>query len=482
MQWAILVASGLLLIGFVLRVRVRLLQVLFVPASVIGGLLGLLCVQAAGSSSALAEPAAQLAGTLRSWPAPLIAVVFAGLLMEHPSRSFVQSLRGAALAGIAVWIIVLGQVLLGLLATWLVIRHRYEVPAAFGQLIEAGFAGGHGTATALGTIYADVLAFPAGSDLALFVATVGLIYSVVSGIVLVNIAVRRGWTRSGRIDVRLISGLEAREAPTPVALGRVRSEVIDPFAFQLLLVAGAFLIGAGLRAWFIEGVKHGSRLIEHFNVGSGDELDSLENVPLFLFTLLGGLLLRKMMTAFGVGDLIDAESIKRIVGIAMEFLIVAAIASLRLSEVATFGWPLLLLLLLGCVWTAICLLVISRQLLPRDYWFELGILNYGMSTGTTAQGMMLLRIVDRDLESGAAEDYALAAPLSAPFVGGGIITMTLPLLLTRVGMPAIVGVLAFTMVALYLAGLTLNAAGRRGTTPGSSSEKPGVSGDQSRRS
>ena len=75
-----------------------------------------------------------------------------------------------------------------------------------------------------------------------------------------------------------------------------------------------------------------------------------------------------------------------------------------------------------------------------------------MSTGTTAQGMMLLRIVDQDLESGAAEYYAMAAPLSAPFIGGGIVTLTLPLILLQVETAAVIGVLVLLMVALYAVG------------------------------
>ena len=169
------------------------------------------------------------------------------------------------------------------------------------------------------------------------------------------------------------------------------------------------------------------------------------------------------MGVLGVDDLIDGESIKRLVGIAMEFLIVAAVASLRLSVLATYFWPIVLLLVLGCIWTAFCLLFLSRRLLPGAYWFELGILNYGMSTGTTAQGMMLLRIVDPDLESGAAEDYALAAPLSAPFVGGGIITISLPLLLERTGVPVVVAVLLVAMFVLYLVGRELRGVGVRGS-------------------
>ena len=72
-----------------------------------------------------------------------------------------------------------------------------------------------------------------------------------------------------------------------------------------------------------------------------------------------------------------------------------------------------------------------------------------MSTGTTATGFVLLRLVDPELESGAAEDYALAAPISSPFVGGGMITIGLPLLVleqfpiawTAIGMSACVLVL-----------------------------------------
>ncbi|NNM25860.1 MAG: sodium:glutamate symporter [Phycisphaerales bacterium] len=433
MLGAILTASTLLLIGFVLRARVPALQWLYVPASVAGGLAGLLLFQTLTRVPATADTVSSLSLALRGWPGPLIAVVFAGLLLEHPSRRLADAAQGAASAGIMVWIIVLGQAALGLAATWLVIAPAYDVPPAFGQLIEAGFAGGHATAASLGEIYGELLDFPPGMDLGLFMATIGLVFSVVSGIALVNIGVRRGWTRRGTADLRLISGLENRSVRVPIAFARVRGEVIDPLAFQVLILAAAVGVGVVMQRGFASAV--GTLPEEH-------ALRALENVPLFLFTLIGGLLVRKTMVGLGVGDLIDAESIKRLVAIAMEFLIVAAVASLRLEAVVTYFLPLLLLVTLGCAWAVVCLVVIAPRLLPADYWFELGIINYGMSTGTTAQGMMLLRIVDPDLESPAAEDYALAAPLSAPFVGGGLITLALPVLLPRIGLPlATIGLL-----------------------------------------
>jgi ESS family glutamate:Na+ symporter len=164
------------------------------------------------------------------------------------------------------------------------------------------------------------------------------------------------------------------------------------------------------------------------------------------------------MSALGVADLIDGESVRRICGLAMELLIVSAIASLDLSAVAALFLPVSLLLLAAFVWVGVCLLVIGRRLLPRRYWFELGILNYGMSTGTTATGLMLLRVIDRDLESGAAEDYALAAPLSAPFIGGGMITFSLPVLLARFGGGPVVAGLVLAMAFLFLIGARLAKA------------------------
>ena len=346
--------------------------------------------------------------------------------------------------------------MLGLAATWLIIRHYFpDVPASFGQLIEAGFAGGHGTAAALGEVMSQpAIDFPDGRDLGFVFATMGLIFGVATGIVYVNIAVRRGWARSRDVKIDLLTGLEARKDPQPIARARVRAEVIDPLVFQVLILAVAFVLGMVLKAVFMHALP---LLLFGVEEATRDQFARYaDNLPLFMFTLVAGLLVREAMHLLKIGDLIDPESMRRITGASMEFLIVAAIASLKLSAIVEFGWPIALLLLLGFIWTGFCLLFIARRLLPGAYWFELGILNYGMSTGTTAQGLMLLRIIDKDLESGAAEDYALAAPLSAPFIGGGVITLTLPFLLTKVSAGWVVLALIAAMVLLYAVGMTLS--------------------------
>ncbi|HAY80932.1 MAG TPA: sodium:glutamate symporter [Planctomycetaceae bacterium] len=473
---------GLLLIGFWARVNLRILHWIHVPASIVAGSIGLLIVQAAVcvksfqfESATLTWITDDLVKQLATWPSWLIAVVFAGMFLERKSRSLPDSLRLAGREGIMVWIIVLGQTALGLLATWLLIQPFYDVPNAFGMLIETGFAGGHGTAGAMGTVFqSEAVDFPEGLDLGIFMATVGLVFSVFSGVVYVNIAIRKGWLHTPVKKLEVSTGLEIDPQPPAVAHGTVRSNVIDPLLFQVIPLAMA--VGIGLLSHFAVG-KLGTAADAGFTVSENKISEALEDettteddaratltkrtsfsgmlnsFPLFIYTMLGGLLVRRVMEAWGIADLIDPASIQRFTGSAMDLLVVSAMTSLSLIAVANVFVPLLILLLVAFIWTGFCLLYLSRQLLPKDYWFELGIINYGMSTGTTATGMVLLKMVDRDLDSGAAENYALAAPLSSPFIGGGIITFSLPLLLlNRIPMAISSLSIAAIVIGLYVAG------------------------------
>ncbi|MCG8650393.1 MAG: sodium:glutamate symporter, partial [Pirellulales bacterium] len=187
--------------------------------------------------------------------------------------------------------------------------------------------------------------------------------------------------------------------------------------------------------------------------------------PLFIYTLFGGLIVRKILRMLGHESAVDRESINRLTSTAMDILVVAAITSLNLETVASLLVPFLILFVCGAIWAGICLLVIARWILPPAYWFQLGLINYGMSTGTTATGFVLLRVVDPELESGAAEDYALAAPLSSPFIGGGIITLALPLLILErvsIAFPALM--ISAIVAILIVIGAIWNSSAQRGSS------------------
>ena len=455
----------LLVAAVVLREKLRFLASLRIPASLLAGTIGLVLFQLVPSEVRGENSPGWLdaiANDLRSWPATLIAVVFAGMLLAKSGsrRTFSRSnLRRAGRQGLMVWIIVLGQTAVGLWVTWLVIQPRYDLPNSTGMLIETGFAGGHGTAAAMGTVLGHPsIGLDSGLDLGLLMATAGLAYGLVSGVVWVNIAVRRGWVESQSTEAASTE-LGEKVVPSGASLGtpRISGETVDPLLLQVVWIALAFAVGLGIQQAIGLGAMQLDRLLQTDYMVEGDVAlrermsfgGVLGSFPLFIYALFGGAIVRWVLTLAGQKDRIDSQTIHRLVASAMDVLVVAAVATLNLQVVASLWFPFVSLFIAGAIWCTFCLLVLSRWVLPASIWFHLGIINYGMSTGTTATGFVLLRTIDPELQSGAAEDYALAAPLSAPFVGGGMITVALPLLvLERV--PIWVSALALTVVVLVL--------------------------------
>ncbi len=457
---AVLVALGLLAIGATLRVKLRWLRVLYIPAAVVAGGLGFAGVQIITRNAShfpmLVDSTTQIAAAWNTWPGLLIAVVFTALLLERSQEGgLADALRRGVRSAIVAWIIILGQLAIGVLVFMLAVHPRDpHVPETFSQLLEISWAGGHGSAAGMGTLYAKQ-GFPEGRDLAFFSATIGLIYGVISGLVLVNLAIRKRWTMSDPHAAGKVDDASTSRSNKPIAFATIRGEVMEPIVVQLIILAAAFVVGLLLQRAFVS-IAMLALHINHSDTAHA-AVDAASNVPLFLFTLLGGWIVRRGMELLKLGALIDTASIQRLVGVSMEFLIVAGIATMRIEALSRFGWPLFLLVALAAIWAAFCLLVLSRMLLPKAYWFELGLLNYGFSTANTPQGMMLLRMIDPDLRSNAAADYAVAAPLSAPFIGGGIVTfLVLPIMLQRFPPIVMLAIFVAGIAILFVAGLRLS--------------------------
>lgn len=486
---ACILVAVLLLAGQLLRRRFSIFDRIYVPASVIAGTLGLAAVQLA-SHQRLPEPfnafIAQAAGSLRQWPATMIAIVFAAMLLQRSTRPLRLGLRPTLCEGVMVWIIALGQTAIGLLLTWLVIQPFYDVPNAFGMLVETGMAGGHGTAAAMGQVFmTPAIAFPAGLDLGLLMATAGLVYGTISGIVWINLAVRAGLATPRGERSQTVARIEADEPeqskdqpgaepeqashaplkPNPVRL------VPQRLLRQAVWILLAYVVGLGLQkgvvaaaasldtartqppiAETIDDAQQAAPVLEKLRLAS-----LVDSFPLFIYTLFGGLLIGQTLIYAGRGTWLDGAASGWISGVAMDLLVVAALATLNLDAVVAYLWPIAVLFCGGAAWSAICLFIFSPRILPRSHWFELGLINYGMSTGTTATGFVLLRLVDPQLQTDAAKHYALAAPLSAPFVGGGIITIGLPLLVLQ-RVPIGISAVALCGVVLLLIHLGVRLA------------------------
>ncbi len=395
----------------------------------------------------------------RALPGFLINIVFGALFLgvtlhgprEIWRRAGPQVAFGQALA----W----GQYAVGISLTLLVLTPLFGVPHAFGALIEIGFEGGHGTAAGLGPTFAE-LGWEEGQDLALAVATVGVVFGLLLGVVLVNWGVRRGHVQGIALAAQAPAAVERpKDAPAP----RKSSvyETIEPLGLHLAYIGIAIGIGWVL----LEGLRAGEAWILDPGEGGGEApMGVFRYVPLFPLAMIGGILLQLAHDRLAPRLTLDRRMFVQLQGVALDFLIVAALATLMLRALAENWLPLLLLVVAGILWCLWAVAWLAPRIMP-DFWFERAIGDFGQSMGTTATGLLLLRMVDPRYRTPAYEAFGYKQLLFEPIVGGGVFTAMAVPLIFRFGGPTLLAVTTALTLFWILFGWWLFGP-RRPATPG----------------
>ena len=132
--------SLLLIAGKLIRVGIPVLQRLYLPSSVIGGVIGLLIISLAGD-----KLPAGVVPAMKLLPGFLINVIFAALFLGSVTPGlksiFKMALPQLCMGQMLAW----GQYVIGLGLAGFLLTPVFGVHPAFGNLLEIGFEGGHGT-------------------------------------------------------------------------------------------------------------------------------------------------------------------------------------------------------------------------------------------------------------------------------------------------------------------------------------------------
>ncbi len=414
--------SILLLTGKLIRARVRALQRLFLPASILGGFLGLLLGPYVLGATGFQLIPAEMLTTWGALPGILINIVFACLFLGFaiPKPATIWREGGPQLC--YGWTVGMGQYVVGVGLTVLVLSPLFGVPAIFGCLLEIGFSGGHGTAAGMREAF-EQLEWAAGADLGLMSATVGVFSAVVFGMVMINLAARKGYTQvitsPDNIPEETMKGLVPPDKRKPTGLMTISPDALEPFAFHAAVVGVAILIG-----WYMLNAIKG--------MSAGMEPDLFRSFPLFPLAMMGGLIIQILAAKVGIATYFDRKTFDRILGLALDFLVVSAIAAIKLDVFLAYFWPFTLLMVVGLGWVIFATWFIAPRMLP-DAWFERGITEYGMQTGVTALGLLLLRVADPHFETPAAKAFGFKQIIYEPMLGGGFVTAASPILIVTYG-------------------------------------------------
>ena len=404
------VLSLLLLAGVLLRKHSKFLQNLYLPASLIAGFVGLvLGPQILGKYLGVSLP---IGKTIAQWPGQLTSVVLGlGFVGTKPTSSFgTIAASGVTVSGL----IHQTQVLVGLGLTMLMIPFFPNLPVSFGFTPVFGFHGGHGTANAVGVALAQY-GWPEGISVANTMATAGLISGIVIGMIMINIGVRRGYAQKvlkpQEVPQSIKEGIVPLGERTPIGYGVTYNDALDPLALQLvftgLIFGGATLISKGL-------------VMIH---------PLLKEIPHFACAMVLGATFNYIMRKVHKEQYIDRATINRISGVALDYLVCSAIATLSLKVFSLYLVPLVTTIVIMIIANLIANFYFSWKIFDVD-WFERAVASYGLESGVLATGLMLLRVVDPKFETTGQESVASAVsllyPLAIPYV------VLMPLLSTKI--------------------------------------------------
>lgn len=380
-------ASVFIMLGQLLRAKVKFIQKFFIPASMLAGFMGL----ALGPQVLNVLP---LSGSIGSYPTMLIMIIFASVGINGFTMNKGGSKEEIARMGSYLSYKMVAQVIqYGLAPAFsiLVISKLWpEINYGFGLLLAAGFSGGHGTAAAVGSAFAN-LGFTDAQDIGQTCATVGILAGVFGGMFFIKLGTKRGWTKYIKdfsyISGDLKTGLVPAKNRTPLGQSTTSSVVLDPLAWHFAILLAAAGAGRLLYVWI-------------YNTFGFDG-------PSYLFAFLVALAMFFVFKKTGVDNYIDHDVTNRISGTCTDYLVFFGIASINLGIIVKYALPLILLLLFG-IFTVVVTLLYFGPAMNKGSWFERSLFVFGYSTGVFAIGFILLRIVDPENKSLTLNDTAFA--------------------------------------------------------------------------
>lgn len=434
----------LLLVGKLVRAFVPLAQRLLIPSSITAGLLGILL----GPSGLGLIPFSDQLGTYSSI---LIAAVFASI-------PYSESFGGVAKGARTMWSYSVGMYVLqwglAMLFAFTVLALFFQLPPGFGLLLPAGWAGGFGTAAAVGGVLEEG-GWEDATSLGFTSATAGVFVCIIGGLTIARWGAAKGKTSQmpsydklpAEMKTGLISIIGQR---TSIGTATSSPSSLEPLALHFALIALTTFLGylasTGLKTLF-----------------------PMVSVPVFAAAFVVGLIGRLLIRATPAEKYVDMKTMGSISGSATDLLVAFGIASIVPTVVAAYALPLVLLLAFGLIY---CVLVF-RFLTPRMFseaWLERGLFSWGWSTASVATGIALLKIVDPKMKSKTVEEFGLAYVGFAP-VEIAMAVVAPVLVTTGFGWPFIIVCLVTGTAVLSLAFLLgwVNSPSTRGSTTSANS-------------
>lgn len=259
-------------------------------------------------------------------------------------------------------------------------------PAA-GLILPFGYGQGTGQALNYGNIYETQFGFVGGKSFGLTIAALGFLSAAIGGVIHLNIMRRRGKLNIFGTKNKFNNEKIERAIEIPM------QESIDKMTVQLSLILVSYLM-AYLIMYFLGKLLPGMKAtIFGFNFLLGVLCATL--VKTILQLLRKHRIVRRQYT--------NNFLLTRTENFFFDLMIVAGVAAIRLDILEKFWGIALILGVCGLTVTFIYNRIVARVLF-EEYEEEQFMAMYGMLTGTASTGIILLREIDGEFKTPAADN------------------------------------------------------------------------------
>ena len=385
------IIAGLILVANVLRQKIKLIRTSLMPTAVLAGFMLLLLRQ---------FDFIPIDGEfLETVTYHGIALGFIAMALRIPEKQSESGVLVASKNGALIVSTYLVQALTGLVIS-LILAYTFmpNLFKASGILLPMAYGQGPGQANNVGSTY-EALGMEGGRSFGLSLAASGYLCACLVGVVYLNILNRKGIIKRHR-DSNKVSGSVTLDTfqdhnEIPVA------ESVDKFSVQMAFVVLIYLLTYLLTSGIV-------KLLESAAPGLASTVSTLLWGFNFIVGSLIATLFRTGMKGLRKAKIMNHQYqnnylLSRVSGVAFDFMIVAGIASINISDLQGYWVPFLMMALIGGLVTFAYLLFMCKKMYP-GYVYEGFFGMFGMLTGTISSGVLLLREVDPELKTPASND------------------------------------------------------------------------------
>ena len=406
------IVAALMILSVFLRKKISFFQNFIVPAPVIAGIIGMVLGKYGFGVIKFSEQASSYSGYLFYF---LFATLFLMKKENNNLKSLIKKSWSSVCLINAAYVGFYGVA--AIIGTTLLCNLFPALSSKFGVLSATGFAGGHGSAAAIGKAF-QATGFTQAVSVAQTFATIGLLCGIFGGVALIKLATKKHYTQlikdASELNNDVKTGLIEESDRKVFSKESTHPMSIDSLTWHISLVVCATGLGMAFNKFVIKEIFPDIYLPDH------------------IFTLLAGAVVFWILKMLKLNKYIENSTITHIGSSVTDLLIVFGVATINLNIVMDYWLPILLMCIAMLLLNLLFLLVISKKGF-KDFWFERGIFIYGMCTGVAATGILLLRVVDPKYETTILEDIGISMIVMTP-IDMAILAMTPIMFVANLGL------------------------------------------------